>query len=141
MTALDTSTTIDSDEARVNALVDQLLAEHDPQTTDTTEFLGHQFDLGLAWVHFPVGRGGLGLGPKLQNVVNNRLAAAGAPSPYYRNPIGYGMGAPTDPGPRQRRPEGPLPAAAVHRRGDLVPAVQRARRRIRRRRAVEPGRA
>ncbi|MEZ5379418.1 MAG: acyl-CoA dehydrogenase family protein [Acidimicrobiales bacterium] len=95
MTALDNPTEVSADEARVNALIDQLLAEKDPKTTDVTEFLGHQFDLGLAWVHFPEGRGGLGLGPKLQITINNRLAAAGATSPYYRNPIGYGMGAPT----------------------------------------------
>ncbi len=95
MTTLDNPTEITTDEDRVSALVDQLLAEHDPKTTDTTEFLGHQFDRGLAWVHFPEGKGGLGLSPKLQTQINNRMAAAGAPSPYYRNPIGYGMGAPT----------------------------------------------
>ena len=58
-------------------------------------FLGAQFDLGLAWVHFPEGDGGLGLSPRLMNVVNARLGEAKAPSPYGRNPIGYGMGAPT----------------------------------------------
>ncbi len=79
----------------VLALCDDLLAANDPATTSTTDFLGAQFDLGLAWVHFPEGHGGLGLAPKLQTEVNAKLAAAGAPSPYYRNPIGYGMGAPT----------------------------------------------
>lgn len=95
MTDLDTSTSVSPDEARVLELVDQLLSELDPKSTPVVEFLGRQFDLGLAWVHFPEGHGGLGLGPKLQTVINNRLGDAGAPSPYMRNPIGYGMGAPT----------------------------------------------
>ena len=30
--------------------VDLLLAEHDPSTTPAREFLGAQFDAGLAWV-------------------------------------------------------------------------------------------
>jgi alkylation response protein AidB-like acyl-CoA dehydrogenase len=88
-----TETTIDADEARVRELVDQLVSEND--TSDVAGFLGAQFDLGLAWIHFPEGNGGLGLSPKLQNVVNEELSKVGAPSPYYRNPIGYGMGAPT----------------------------------------------
>ncbi len=46
-------------------------------------------------MHFPVGHGGLGLNPKLQRVVNERLFAAGAPNPVYRNPIGHGMCGPT----------------------------------------------
>ena len=91
MTATDT--TIDADEARVRDLVSQLVADND--TSDVTGFLGAQFDLGLAWIHFPEGSGGLGLSPKLQNVVTEELSAVGAPSPYFRNPIGYGMGAPT----------------------------------------------
>lgn len=71
------------------------LAANDPKTMSSTDFLGAQFDAGLAWVHFPEGEGGLGLAPNLQTVVNKTLADAGGPSPYYRNPIGYGMGAPT----------------------------------------------
>jgi len=88
-----TENAVSTDEQRVLDLVARLLAEHD--VSDSTAFLGAQFDLGLAWVHFPEGRGGLGLNPKLQNLVNERLAKAGAPSAYARNPIGYGMGAPT----------------------------------------------
>ena len=83
------------DEAHVMALCDQLLAELDPATTDVLEFLGRQFDLGLAWVHFPEGHGGLGASPKLQKAVNERLGRAGAPNAAIRNVIGYGMGAPT----------------------------------------------
>ncbi|MEM8904402.1 MAG: acyl-CoA dehydrogenase family protein [Actinomycetota bacterium] len=88
-------TEVANDTDRVLALCEQLLAEHDPAATDSIEFLGAQYDLGLAWVHFDEGFGGLGMSPKLQSTINARLTEAGAPSPYYRNPIGYGMGAPT----------------------------------------------
>src|SRR5919112_152908 len=84
-----------TDEQRVNDLVDQLLEEHPPKSTDPVTFLGKQFDLGLAWVHFPEGHGGLGLNPKMQRVINERVFAAGAPNPSQRNPIGYGMCGPT----------------------------------------------
>jgi alkylation response protein AidB-like acyl-CoA dehydrogenase len=92
MTATETLTT---DEQRVNDLVDDLLGSFPPATTDPTVFLGEQFDRGLAWVHFPEGHGGLGLSPKLQKLVNERVYAAGAPNPMYRNPIGHGMCGPT----------------------------------------------
>ncbi len=97
MVEVQTSVDIDvkSDEQRVVELCDQLLAEHDPKQTPPAEFLGAQFDLGLGWVHFPEGVGGLGLSPKLQNTINAKLMAAGGPFPYARNPIGYGMCAPT----------------------------------------------
>jgi alkylation response protein AidB-like acyl-CoA dehydrogenase len=84
-----------SAEDLVDDLATQLLEECDPKTNDSTTFLGAQFDKGLAWVHFPVGHGGLGLNPKLQKIINERLFAAGAPSAYYRNPIGVGMCGPT----------------------------------------------
>jgi alkylation response protein AidB-like acyl-CoA dehydrogenase len=82
-------------ERRVNELVDQLLEKCDPKTTPPEEFLGTQFDLGLAWIHFDEGLGGLGLSPKLQGVVDQRLQSVGAPVSFGRNPIGYGMGGPT----------------------------------------------
>jgi alkylation response protein AidB-like acyl-CoA dehydrogenase len=88
-------TTVMTDEQRVIERCDELLAQHDPKTTPAVEFLGAQYDAGLAWVHFPEGAGGLGLSPKLQTTINARLGAAGAPHPYGRNPIGYGMCAPT----------------------------------------------
>jgi alkylation response protein AidB-like acyl-CoA dehydrogenase len=91
----EAATSADPESDRVAKLTDELLASHPPKSTDEREFLGAQFDAGLAWVHFPEGHGGLGLSPRLQTIVNTKLAAAGAPSPYYRNPIGHGMGAPT----------------------------------------------
>jgi len=92
MTATETLTT---DEQRVSALVEQLLQEFPPRQTDVVTFLGAQFDKGLAWVHFPEGHGGLGLNPKLQKLVNERIYAEGAPNPMFRNPIGHGMCGPT----------------------------------------------
>jgi alkylation response protein AidB-like acyl-CoA dehydrogenase len=86
---------VTTDEQRVLELCDQLLDKCDPKTTPASEFLGTQFDLGLAWVHFPEGNGGLGLSPKLQNVINARVVKAGGPIAYARNPIGAGMCAPT----------------------------------------------
>src|SRR4051812_6962405 len=88
-------TDVDADEAAAIQKIDELLATHDPKTTEAQKFLGAQFDAGLAWVHFPVGHGGLGLSPKAQKIINERLGAAGAPVAYYRNPIGHGMSAPT----------------------------------------------
>ena len=62
---------------------------------DQTTFAAEQFDRGLAWVHFPVGMGGLGLNPKYQPTINNRVFALGATNPFNRNPMGYGMCGPT----------------------------------------------
>ncbi|MGZ4729678.1 MAG: acyl-CoA dehydrogenase family protein [Acidimicrobiales bacterium] len=84
-----------SDEQAVLDRCEQLLAEHPPSSTRAREFLGAQFDLGLAWVHFPEGNGGLGLSPGLQRVVAERLGKENAPLSAPRNPIGHGMGAPT----------------------------------------------
>jgi len=75
--------------------VDRLLDDMPPKSVRPEEFLGEQFDRGLAWVHFPVGAGGSGLSPGLQQRVTSRLARAGAPFPGLRNVIGYGMVAPT----------------------------------------------
>ena len=90
-----TTETMTAEEQRVSALVDELLREFPPKSTDTVTFLGAQFDKGLAWVHFPEGHGGLGLNPKLQKMINERIFAEGGPNPVYRNPIGHGMCGPT----------------------------------------------
>jgi len=91
MTVIDESTRIDADETRVVALVDQLLAECPPASTSERDFLARQFDLGLAWVQFPEGEGGLGLSPKLNRNIMTAVARAGGPIGGVRNPIGYGM--------------------------------------------------
>jgi alkylation response protein AidB-like acyl-CoA dehydrogenase len=89
-----TTTTPDTADDLVSTRLDELLGGFDPKTTPTAEFLGRQFDLGLAWVWFPEGRGGLGLSPKAQELIDARLTAAGAPRIGARNPIA-GMAAPT----------------------------------------------
>ena len=82
-------------ENEISALVESLIANYPPNKTKPIDFLGAQFDAGLAWVHFPVSYGGLGASPKHQKIVNEAIAAANGPSSYARNPIGYGMCAPT----------------------------------------------
>ena len=52
-----TAAASDTGTDHVDALVDRLLAEHDP--ADAIAFRAAQYDLGLAWVWFPVGFGGL----------------------------------------------------------------------------------
>lgn len=89
------TTTAGVDEARIIELTDELLAKFPPKSVSVVEFLGAQFDVGLAWVHFPVGHGGLAANPKHQRIVNEKLAAAGAPFSMPRNPIGHGMCGPT----------------------------------------------
>jgi alkylation response protein AidB-like acyl-CoA dehydrogenase len=86
---------VTTDEDLVHIRVKELLAGHDPASTDPVTFLGARFDAGLAWVWFPEGLGGLGLAPALQAVAERDLRAAGAPSEVERNVIGYGMAAPT----------------------------------------------
>ncbi|MGE0308946.1 MAG: acyl-CoA dehydrogenase family protein, partial [Acidimicrobiia bacterium] len=80
---------------QVSDLVEQLLREHPPATTPPRQFLGAQFDMGLAWVQFDPGFGGLGAEPGLQKLVDTRLLEAGAPEARMANPLGHGMGAPT----------------------------------------------
>ena len=86
------------DEKLVVDRCEELVAEWRPDGEDgedgAVEFLGRQFDLGLAWIGFPPGCGGLGLDPSLQRVVDECVADAGAPDPAVRNPIGHGMAAP-----------------------------------------------
>ena len=85
-----------SEEDLVGGLIDRLLAEHPPESTAERDFLGAQFDAGLAFVHFPVGHGGLGISRKLQPMITDRLQGAGAAvRGIARNVIGYGMAAPT----------------------------------------------
>jgi alkylation response protein AidB-like acyl-CoA dehydrogenase len=90
-----TEAPVSTDEQRVADLLDDLIENFPPKSTDPKVFLSEQFDRGLAWVHFPVGHGGLELSPKLQKVINERVAAVGGPNAAHRNPIGYGMCGPT----------------------------------------------
>ncbi|MBO4210175.1 acyl-CoA dehydrogenase [Micromonospora echinofusca] len=76
---------------RVAAFLDR----HDP-AGDRTAFLRARFDAGLAWVHHPVGLGGLDAPRRLQPLVDAEFARVGAPDNRpRRNSIGLGMAAPT----------------------------------------------
>ncbi|MDQ2678527.1 MAG: acyl-CoA dehydrogenase family protein [Actinomycetota bacterium] len=90
----DAVTGQDADERRVIEACERLLADFPPSSTEERAFLEAQFDAGLAWVHFPEGHGGLGVSPKLQRLVIERISAAGGPIGGTKNPIGYGMCAP-----------------------------------------------
>jgi alkylation response protein AidB-like acyl-CoA dehydrogenase len=79
----------------VSERVDKLLAELDPAATDQVEFRGRQYDLGLAWVHFPEGYGGLGLKPIFQRDIDRRLHGAGAKLLGPRHFFGLTMAGPT----------------------------------------------
>ena len=84
----------ESNDTRVDQLIDQLLDEYPPDTTDFKEFWGAQYDLGLAWVWHPEGLGGLGLPRRYQSHINRRLEAAGASIDNRRmNLLGIAMGA------------------------------------------------
>jgi alkylation response protein AidB-like acyl-CoA dehydrogenase len=81
--------------AELRSLAKELVARH-PVDGDPLAFLRARFDAGLAWVHFPVGLGGLGAPRALQAAVDEELAAAGAPdNDPGRIGIGLGMAAPT----------------------------------------------
>lgn len=74
--------------------VAELLARFDAKTAEPADFLAAQFDLGLAWVHWPEGFGGLGVEASAQSYVRSLLASAGAPSQPTESMIGLGMCAP-----------------------------------------------
>ena len=70
MVAIETENIVT--EAEISALVDSLIAKYPPNKTKAIEFLGAQFDAGLAWVHFEVGNGGLGASPKYQKIEDSK---------------------------------------------------------------------
>ena len=73
-----TSSSSDAQRALVEQAIDDLLATHDPRQMDNHAFRGARYDAGLAWVHFPVGFGGLGVRPDLNRLVEERVRRAGA---------------------------------------------------------------
>lgn len=74
--------------------VADLLDRFDPKATEPADFLAAQFDLGLAWVHWPEGSGGLGVKAGAQSYVRSVLTGAGAPLQPTESMIGLGMCAP-----------------------------------------------
>ena len=83
------------DTTTVEERVVQLLDELDPTVVPVEEFRGRQYDLGLAWISFPEGLGGLGLAPNLQRIVDRRLSEAGATGAGAREFFGLTMAGPT----------------------------------------------
>jgi alkylation response protein AidB-like acyl-CoA dehydrogenase len=73
---------------QVDQAIDALLAQNDPASTSAADFRGARYDAGLAWVHFPVGFGGLGLRPDLNRHIDRRLREAGGPP---ADPLGFFM--------------------------------------------------
>ena len=74
----------------------QELIDFRKENNDIKEFWGKQFDLGLAWVQFPEGAGGLGINPKYQMMVIDTLRNEGiSQQNRVANILGIGMGAPT----------------------------------------------
>ena len=93
MAKIDTKQ-LDSEEL-VNLKLQELI-EFRRDDQNLQEFWGKQFDLGLAWVQFPEGSGGLGLNPKYQMIVTERLRNEGiSQQNRIANILGVGMGAPT----------------------------------------------
>jgi alkylation response protein AidB-like acyl-CoA dehydrogenase len=81
--------------ALISERIDELLEKLDPKTADPVELRGLQYDLGLAWVHFPEGLGGLGVAPVHQRQVDARLREAGATSHDAKEFFGLAMAGPT----------------------------------------------
>jgi alkylation response protein AidB-like acyl-CoA dehydrogenase len=88
-------TTTAISEPSLSECLDELAAGAAQARDDLVAFRGKQFDLGLAWVHFPRGRGGLGLDPKNQLTIQERLDQFGIDDNFLSNPMGIGMVAPT----------------------------------------------
>lgn len=87
------STASETEQRLIDERIDQLLAETPHR--EGPEFWGKMYDLGLAWVHFSEGFGGLGFSPRYQKDIISRLRTAGASfSNYQVNILGIGMGGP-----------------------------------------------
>lgn len=86
----------DEADTRVDVALQHLLDGHPPAACQDEAFWAAQFDLGLAWVHFPAGLGGLGIDAAHQATVHQRIrSAGGSAANWERNVVGVGMAAPT----------------------------------------------
>ena len=84
----------DSDGVRVDALVDELVADFPPGASDDVEMWGAQYDRGLAWAWHAEGFGGLGLARRYQTRIDRRMQDAGASiDNRSTNLLGIAMGA------------------------------------------------
>jgi len=91
----DLTTRADVGAAEVEERVRELVLRVDPRKVPLPEFLGAQFDAGLAFVDHPVGHGGLGTAKSFQTIVDRELREAGAKSALGANPLAVGLGIPT----------------------------------------------
>ncbi len=91
----DAAVDTDAETGLIDETLDRFLAEHDVAGMDPIHFRGLRYDAGLAWIHFPEGRGGLGVRPSLQKEVEVRLHRAGAPSPPPTVFFGVALAGPT----------------------------------------------
>jgi alkylation response protein AidB-like acyl-CoA dehydrogenase len=88
--------TVETERAKVDEALTALLEQAPPASTEERAFWGAQFDHGLAWVHFPEGKGGLGVSPRWQSHVDAAIVEGGGSTRNrYLNVIGIGMGAAT----------------------------------------------
>jgi alkylation response protein AidB-like acyl-CoA dehydrogenase len=78
-------------ESRVTAFLRSWPPDHTPDR----ELRERRFDAGLAFVHFDVGAGGLGMPSSYQPIVDRQFLNAGAADWSDRNIVGLGMAAPT----------------------------------------------
>ena len=85
----------DDPEQLVKERLTQLLDTVDVKAVSLQELRGHQYDLGLAWVHFPEGWGGLNVAPRFQRDVDAALRQAGGGSPDATYFFGLTMAGPT----------------------------------------------
>ena len=127
-----------TDEQRVIDLVDELLREYPPATTDTVDVPRRAVRPGPRLGPLPGGpRRSRPVAPSCSASSTSGSARPAARTRTTANPIGYGMCGPTIVEWGTDEQKQPLPATAVHRRGHLVPALLRAGCRLRRRRAVD----
>jgi alkylation response protein AidB-like acyl-CoA dehydrogenase len=82
-------------DAEIRDRVEQFLDEFADLADDVAAFRGRQFDAGLAFVHFPIGHGGLNGTRGQQAIVDSALRGRKISTRKGLNPIGIGMGAPT----------------------------------------------
>ncbi|GAA1827554.1 acyl-CoA dehydrogenase family protein [Pseudonocardia ailaonensis] len=83
-----------ADEQAVSERITEFLADVAARPADKREIWARQFDAGLAWVDFPVGFGGMGVGRGLRALVTARLRAAGIRESSTANGIGVSLTAP-----------------------------------------------
>ena len=122
------------DRSRIGMDVD-LPAEDDPRRVEVRRWFAEHpqpsprdlVDAGYVVPHWPKPYG-LDADPALQLIIEDEMRRASVSKPM--NPIGIGHCGPILVALGERRAEGPVPPADAHRRGAVVPAVQRTGRRL-----------